>query len=345
MRQKGNDGHQGTSAEVPRHRRAEDEGVRRRDFLNVAAVSFAGVGAVAAIAPLIVQMSPSADVLALATTEVDISKIQPGQGIKTSWRKQPVFVRNLTPKEIAEANAVPLSDLRDPQTLAERTKPGKANWLITLGVCTHLGCVPLGIGEGENQGPFGGYFCPCHGSMYDTAARIRQGPAPKNLEVPDYKFTVADDRPDRREGVERQMSFSWAKPYEPKHPLMRWIDERLPLPRLVYGAIGGGYPVPRNLNYWWNFGVLAGIFLTIQIVTGIVLAMHYYAIDRRRVQLGQPADHARRQRGLAAALRAHERRELLLHRHLHPHLPRAFITVRTRRRASWCGCSGSSSTC
>jgi ubiquinol-cytochrome c reductase iron-sulfur subunit len=89
-------------------------------------------------------MAPSADVLALATTEIDISKIQPGQGIKTTWRKQPVFVRNLTPKEIQEANAVSMGDLRDPQTLAERTKPGKANWLITLGVCTHLGCVPLG---------------------------------------------------------------------------------------------------------------------------------------------------------------------------------------------------------
>ena len=163
--------------------------MRRRDFLNVAAVSFAGVGTVAAIAPLLVQMSPPADVLALATTEVDISKIQPGQAIKTSWRKQPVFVRNLTPKEIAEANAVPLSALRDPQTLAERTKPGHMNWLITLGVCTHLGCVPLGAGEGENRGPYGGYFCPCHGSAYDTAARIRQGPAPTNLQVPEYKFT------------------------------------------------------------------------------------------------------------------------------------------------------------
>jgi ubiquinol-cytochrome c reductase iron-sulfur subunit len=168
---------------------APSDGYRRRDFLNVAAVSFAGVGAVAAIAPLLVQMAPSGDVLALATTEVDISKVQSGQGIKTQWRKQPVFIRNLTPKEIAEANAVPLSSLRDPQTLAERTKPGKANWLITLGVCTHLGCVPLGIGEGENRGPYGGYFCPCHGSMYDTAARIRQGPAPKNLFVPDYEFT------------------------------------------------------------------------------------------------------------------------------------------------------------
>jgi ubiquinol-cytochrome c reductase iron-sulfur subunit len=162
---------------------------RRRDFLNVAAVSFAGVGAVAAIAPLLVQMAPSADVLALATTEVDISKVVPGQGIKVSWRKQPVFIRNLTPKEIAEANAVPLSSLRDPETLGQRTKPGKQNWLITLGVCTHLGCVPLGISSEENRGPYGGYFCPCHGSAYDTAARIRQGPAPKNLMVPDYKFT------------------------------------------------------------------------------------------------------------------------------------------------------------
>jgi ubiquinol-cytochrome c reductase iron-sulfur subunit len=165
-------------------------GVRRRDFLNVAAVSFAGVGAVVAIAPLLVQMAPSADVLALSTTEVDISKVQPGQGIMVSWRKPPVFVRNLMPKEIAEANAVPLSALRDPETLAQRTKPGKENWLITLGVCTHLGCVPLGISEGENRGPYGGYFCPCHGSQYDTAARIRAGPAPKNLFVPDYEFNT-----------------------------------------------------------------------------------------------------------------------------------------------------------
>src|SRR3982751_1003669 len=177
------------SAEGPATTDSGGDGVRRRDFLNVAAVSFAGVGAVATLGPLIVQMSPSADVLAQATTEIDISKIQPGQGIKTQWRKQPVFVRNLMPKEIAEADAVKLSDLRDPETLAQRTKPGHKNWLITLGVCTHLGCVPLGIGDGENKGPYGGYFCPCHGSMYDTAARIRQGPAPLNLQVPDYKVT------------------------------------------------------------------------------------------------------------------------------------------------------------
>jgi ubiquinol-cytochrome c reductase iron-sulfur subunit len=166
-----------------------DHSLRRRDFINIAAVSFAGVGAVAVAIPLVSQMSPPADVLALASTEVDISKIAPGQAIKTSWRKQPVFVRNLTGAEIAAAKAVPLSELRDPQTLDERTKPGKENWLITLGVCTHLGCVPLGTGEGENRGDYGGYFCPCHGSHYDTAARIRKGPAPLNLHVPDYAFT------------------------------------------------------------------------------------------------------------------------------------------------------------
>ena len=165
------------------------DGVRRRDFINIAAVSFAGVGAIAVLVPLISQMSASADVLAESSTEIDISAIASGQAIKTVFRKQPVFVRNLTQKEIAEADAVNPSTLRDPQTLEERTKKGKTNWLITMGVCTHLGCVPLGAGQGEVKGEFGGYFCPCHGSVYDTAARIRKGPAPKNLEVPPYEFT------------------------------------------------------------------------------------------------------------------------------------------------------------
>ena len=166
-----------------------EDGVRRRDFINIAAVSFAGVGAGAIVLPLVNQMSPSADVLALSSTEIDISQIQTGQAIKTSWRKQPVFIRNLTTAEIDEANKVPIGDLRDKESLADRTKPGKENWLITLGVCTHLGCVPLGAADGENRGDFGGYFCPCHGSHYDTAARIRKGPAPTNLVVPPYDFT------------------------------------------------------------------------------------------------------------------------------------------------------------
>ncbi|MEJ7926842.1 ubiquinol-cytochrome c reductase iron-sulfur subunit [Sphingobium sp. AN641] len=166
-----------------------EDGVRRRDFINIAAVSFAGVGAVAVVLPLVNQMNPSADVLAQASTEVDLSAIKPGMAIKTTFRSQPLFVRHLTPKEIAEADKVNASTLRDPQTLEERVVDGKKEWLITMGVCTHLGCVPLGAAEGENRGEFGGYFCPCHGSHYDTAGRIRKGPAPLNLEVPKYAFT------------------------------------------------------------------------------------------------------------------------------------------------------------
>ncbi len=166
------------------------DGVRRRDFINIAALSFAGVGGASLLYPLINQMNPSADVLALASTDVDVSSVQPGQTIKTVWRKQPVFIRNLTPQEVQTANSVDVGTLRDPQSLADRTAEGKANWLVTLGVCTHLGCVPLGAAEGENKGEYGGYFCPCHGSHYDTAGRIRKGPAPTNLVVPEYEFTT-----------------------------------------------------------------------------------------------------------------------------------------------------------
>jgi ubiquinol-cytochrome c reductase iron-sulfur subunit len=167
-----------------------DGGVRRRDFLNIAAVAAGGMGVAAVAYPLVNQMNPSQDVLALASIDVDVSAIQPGQAIKTIWRKQPIFIRHLTPAEIQSANQVDVGSLRDPQSLADRTAEGKPQWLITLGVCTHLGCVPLGTAEGENRGEYQGYFCPCHGSHYDTAGRIRRGPAPTNLEVPEYEFTT-----------------------------------------------------------------------------------------------------------------------------------------------------------
>ena len=161
-------------------------GARRRDFINIAAVSFGAVGTGAVLLPLLNQMNPSADVLATASVEVDLASIAPGQAIKVPWRQQPVFIRNLTPREIQAARAVPLASLRDPESLEQRTTHD--NWLITIGICTHLGCVPLGVGEGENRGDFGGYYCPCHGSHYDTAGRIRRGPAPLNLVVPEYAF-------------------------------------------------------------------------------------------------------------------------------------------------------------
>ena len=164
------------------------EGERRRDFLYIGTGAFAVVGAAAVVVPLVNQMNPSADVLALASIDVDLTPIQPGQAIVVSWRGKPVFARRLVPAEIAAADKVDVKTLRDPQTLEQRTKPGKLEWLITMGVCTHLGCVPLGAREGENRGDYGGYYCPCHGSQYDTAGRIRAGPAPKNLEVPLYAF-------------------------------------------------------------------------------------------------------------------------------------------------------------
>jgi ubiquinol-cytochrome c reductase iron-sulfur subunit len=165
------------------------DGIRRRDWIHVAALSTAGVGGASLLFPLVSQMSPSADVLAASSTEVDIGAIQAGQSIKTMFRKQPLFVKRLTAEEIAAAKSDDAAEMRDPQTLAERTKEGHEDILVTMGVCTHLGCVPLGAAEGENKGEFGGYFCPCHGSHYDIAGRIRKGPAPTNLVVPEYSFS------------------------------------------------------------------------------------------------------------------------------------------------------------
>ena len=164
-------------------------GVRRRDWIHIAAISTAGVGGASVLLPLISQMAPTKNVLAASTTDVDVSAIQAGQSIKTSFRDQPLFVKRLTPDEIAEATSDDGVDMRDPQTLADRLGQGNTDILVQLGVCTHLGCVPLGAGEGEDKGDYDGYFCPCHGSHYDVAGRIRKGPAPKNLEVPEFAFT------------------------------------------------------------------------------------------------------------------------------------------------------------
>ena len=165
-----------------------EEGVRRRDWIHIAAVSTAGVGGASVLFPLVSQMAPTADVLAASTTDVDISALEPGQSIKGVFRDQPLFVKRMTAEEVAEMQAVDAAGLRDAETLAERLGEGNEDILVQLGVCTHLGCVPLGAGEGEDKGEFNGYFCPCHGSHYDAAGRIRKGPAPTNLAVPEFSF-------------------------------------------------------------------------------------------------------------------------------------------------------------
>jgi ubiquinol-cytochrome c reductase iron-sulfur subunit len=169
----------------------------RRDFLYIATSMAGAVGAAAVAWPFIDQMRPDASTLALSTVEVDVSSLQPGMSLTVKWRGRPVFIRNRTPEEIDAAKKVSLDELKDPlarnanlsvdaqATDIDRSAgEGKENWLIMIGVCTHLGCIPLG-----QQGEYGGWFCPCHGSQYDTAGRIRKGPAPENMAVPVFTFT------------------------------------------------------------------------------------------------------------------------------------------------------------
>lgn len=166
---------------------AEIDEKTRRDFLIWSTTAVGAVGTAIAVWPFIDQMNPAADTLALASTEVDISQIAVGQSITVIWRGKPVFIRHRTEEEIETARAVDMAALPDPQADEDRVQ--QAPWLIMVGVCTHLGCVPLGQKQGEPKGEFGGWFCPCHGSHYDTSGRIRKGPAPENLPVPGYEFT------------------------------------------------------------------------------------------------------------------------------------------------------------
>ena len=153
----------------------------RRDFLFTATYTVGAVGLGATIWPFIDQMNPDSSVKALATTEVDISQIQPGNSITVLWRGKPVFIKRRTESEIADAKKVNLNDLKHPEKDEDRAK--NPEWLVMLGICTHLGCVPL-----ADKGEYNGWFCPCHGSHYDTSGRIRKGPAPTNMEIPKYEF-------------------------------------------------------------------------------------------------------------------------------------------------------------
>lgn len=162
------------------------EGETRRDFLYLTAGAMGAVGVAAVAWPFIHSLNPAADTLALGTIEVDLSHIEEGQSITVSWRGKPVFIRYRTEADIAAARDVDVRALPDPEADDERVI--EPQWLVQVGVCTHLGCVPLGQGATDPKGDFGGWFCPCHGSHYDTAGRIRRGPAPRNLEIPEYAF-------------------------------------------------------------------------------------------------------------------------------------------------------------
>ena len=162
-----------------------DKKVNRRDFIFTATYAVGAVGVGAVVWPLVDQMNPDASVKALASTEVDISSVEPGKEITVLWRGKPVFIKRRTQEEIDEARSVKLEELPDPEKDEDRVK--NPEWLVMLGVCTHLGCVPL-----KEKGDYNGWFCPCHGSHYDTSGRIRKGPAPENMSVPKYEFLDND---------------------------------------------------------------------------------------------------------------------------------------------------------
>jgi len=160
----------------------------KRDFLKLVAGWSAAIGVGAIAWPIIDSMNPAADVLALSSVEVELAPIAVGSGITVLWRGKPMFIRHRTPEEIKAAEDVKLSDLIDPQADADRVKAGHTQWLVVIGICTHLGCIPLGNKPTDPRGEWGGWFCPCHGSQYDTSGRVRHGPAPLNLYVPTYAF-------------------------------------------------------------------------------------------------------------------------------------------------------------
>jgi len=170
----------------PMNTTGEVEGPRR-DFLLISTSALGAAGVAVAAWPFIHSINPAKDVLALSSTEVDLSAIEEGMSITVMWRGKPVFIRHRTAEEIEAAESVDVTELRDPQSDADRIQ--KPEWLVTVGVCTHLGCIPSGQTIGDSRGDFGGWYCPCHGSHYDTSGRIRKGPAPLNLPVPPYAFT------------------------------------------------------------------------------------------------------------------------------------------------------------
>lgn len=177
------------SKTVPESSQHENGRPTRRDFLYVATATAAAVGGAAALWPFVDSLRPGADVLAIAAIEVDLQSIEPGQRVTVEWRGQPVFIDHRTPERIAEARATDPTTLPDPQSDADRVI--QEEWLIVVGICTHLGCVPLGQRGGDSTGNWKGWFCPCHGSHYDTSGRVRSGPAPLNLKVPPYEFRNA----------------------------------------------------------------------------------------------------------------------------------------------------------
>ena len=233
-------------------------------------------------------MNPARDVLALSSIEVDLAPIPEGQAITVVWRGKPIFLRHRTAAEIKEAQDAPLGALRDPQADSARVKAGKEQWLVVIGICTHLGCVPLGNKPTDPRGEYGGWFCPCHGSQYDTSGPHPAGPgaaepgaAPLRLHRATPRSRSAEERPPWPACTRATYA----------NPVINWIDTRLPIFTMMQKEYGA-FPTPKNFNYFWNFGALAMINLVIMIATGMFLAMNYTPNTTARLRLASSASCA-----------------------------------------------------
>ena len=320
------------------HALGHADGSTRRDFLYLTAAAIGAVGAAGAGWAFVDSMNPSGDVLALSSIEVDLAPIAKAQAITVSWRGKPVFIRSRTDKEIAEAQNVDLATLPDPE--ADKDRVQKPQWLIVVGICTHLGCVPAGP---ENNRP---------------ARRVRRLPLPlprlairylgahpqrPGAEKPGragLQIHVRYQDQDRLSHVTAPTDSALHHKANFKNPAINWVDQRLPVFSFLVKEYGV-YPTPRNFNYLYSFGALALFMLVVMIASRRGAGDGIHAQHRLRFRFGR-AHHARRQLRLAAALYPRQRRVDVLHRRLYPHVPRACITGRTRSRASCCGCSASS---
>ena len=289
----------------------------RRDFLYIATGAVGAVGAAATVWPLISQMNPDASVLALAAIEVDLAPIAEGQIAHRQMARQAGVHPHRTKKEIDEARATPLSRAaRSADRRGAGVKKGHDEWLVIVGICTHLGCVPLG-----HQGEYDGWFCPCHGSRL---RHLRPHPAGPGAEEP-RGSALRVPRPTPRSGSAERGVDGGHSTYQPQSRFMQLVGSRLPIGGLVHSSFVA-YPTPRNLNYWWTFGAILTFMLVAQIVTGVVLAMHYTPTSKDGVRFGR-AHHARRELRLAAPLPARQRRVDVLPRRLHPHVPRPLLRL------------------
>ena len=295
----------------------------RRDFLYIATGAVGAVGAAAALVPLIARINPDASTVAAgAPVEIDLAPIAEGQIIKVFWRSKPIFIFHRTKKEIEEAQKVDVASLPDPEPNSARVKQGHDQWLVVIGICTHLGCIPL-----AHQGEYRRLVLPVPRLAIRHRRAYSQRAGAEESGFAALRIHHRHQDPDRliRDGLFKGSIMSGHSTYQPTNGVLQWLEKRLPIGGLIHSSFIA-YPTPRNLNYWWTFGGILSFMLGVQIITGIILAMHYtphvdYAFKSVEVIMRDVNF------GWLLALPARQRRRDVLPRGLYPHVPRHVLRL------------------